>query len=117
MIRTLLVPLTALALFAGACMTSDESSSSRELGADESGTGGDCADILEHGCDGATGEKLAACEAGIQGAYEECVAHQACLDPYLAALDACGKDAECVTAAWEVYAECVGPSPNDQPDK
>jgi hypothetical protein len=93
-----------------------------EPGTDPGGDGSfDCEEILEQGCEDATGAKLDACEDSIEVEYDRCVIAQACDGARQVAVDACGaKDSPgfdaCLAAAETDYDACVGagsgPGPN-----
>lgn len=120
-----LIAITALALAGAAgCATDGESSvesssTGRGTGGDEApgdGTGpsagGSCDDLLVHGCDGATGEKLEVCKADLQNAYAECLKFEACQAQREAVAKLCApKDEACLAKADQVFYDCVGPTP------
>ena len=119
----------AFALGTGACMTSDTDTGSSELAAKNDktdpgaggtgGAGGTCADILAHGCDGATGAKLDQCKKDIQDAFDACVKAAHCQQLRDDAAKNCGKDIACLEKADQIYSACIGPStdPGTQPPK
>jgi hypothetical protein len=118
----------ALAL-TGACVAGEdgqgttESAAKKPGGGGGGGTGGDpgagsCQDILDHGCDGLTGDKLEGCKADIKNAFDACVKVKACVAERDAILKQCApKDTACIGKADQAFSDCIGPSPNTQPGK
>jgi hypothetical protein len=125
--------LAGLALAPSGCAgdSDGEARSGRSLGtgpgaSGDPGSGGSCDDILESGCDGATGEKLAACEGEIQAAYEACLVQRECDGRRLSDESACGEKPAEGGAAWDAFiacldeanaafAECLGVTESDDP--
>jgi hypothetical protein len=125
----LLAVAATFALGTGACMTSDTEEGSSELaakpdktdpGAGGTGTGGgQCADILAHGCDGTTGAKLEQCKKDLQTSFDTCVKVAGCQQLRDAAAKNCGKDIPCLEKADQIFSACLGPStsPGTEPTK
>jgi hypothetical protein len=114
-----------LAITAAACAANSDTSSSSDQAASspgdkgtDPGAGGSCDDILVSGCDGATGDKLEACKADIQNAFEECLKVEACAAVRDDILEGCEpKDEACIAKADAAFYDCIGPADNTQPGK
>jgi len=122
----LLAVAAALALGAGACMTGDTTEGSSELAAKNTkpdpgaggtgGPGGQCADVLAHGCDGTTGAKLEQCKQDLQSAFDACVKAEHCQALRDDAAKDCGKDLACLEKADQIFSACIGPAPQPSPN-
>jgi hypothetical protein len=122
----------AFALGTGACMTGDTREGSTELAAKGTkpdpgkgggGTGGcsgagggQCSDLLVHGCDGATGAKLEQCKTDLLNAFDQCVKVAHCQDLRDQAAKDCGKDIACLEKADQIFSDCIGPGSGTGPD-
>ena len=121
-LRTVLAA-AVLAVTAVGCAASDTSSSSDQAASSPGDKGtdpgdGSCQDILDHGCDGLSGDKLEGCKADIQNAFDECVKVEACTAVRDGILKGCEpKDEACIAKADAAFAECIGPADNTQPGK
>lgn len=109
------------ALGTGACLTSGSDEAASELAASGGPGGGtdpgdgQCSEILAHGCDGTTGEKLEQCKLDIENAFDECVKAEQCQKLRDDAAKDCGKDEGCLAKADQIYADCIGPAPDPTP--